>query len=242
MPNYPNWLTFARELMSPNELPRIIIYVNIRLSSLCFSFRKDIINHKDIILAFFINNNSTFWIMNVYSDFSHTALKYLKDTEVNLLNLLIMAGNFNIRDSYWDLAYPHHSYFYDDLMTVADSFNLELSSPTNIVPTRYSDTDSSSNSTIDLMFLQSGSSELNSHSILPNSQLSLDHAPLTVKINIAKENINSFKYSIVKNSKKKSKFIEEVVHTIKNINSNDLNNSFKLEETTRSLVSKINYA
>ena len=61
--------------------------------SLRFLFR------KDIILASFFNNNSTFWIMNIYSDSSHTALKYLKDTEVNLSNLLIMTGDFNIRDS-----------------------------------------------------------------------------------------------------------------------------------------------
>jgi len=37
--------------------------------------------------------------MNVYSDLSHTALKYLKDTEINILNLLIIIGDFNIRDS-----------------------------------------------------------------------------------------------------------------------------------------------
>jgi len=37
--------------------------------------------------------------MNVYSDSSHSTLKYLKDTEVNVLNLLIMTGDFNIRDS-----------------------------------------------------------------------------------------------------------------------------------------------
>jgi len=91
--------------------------------------------------------------MNVYSDSSHAALKYLKDTKVNLSNLLIMAGDFNIRDSYWDPAYPHHYYLFDNLMTVADSFNLKLSSPTNIASNRYSDTDSGSNSTIDLMFL-----------------------------------------------------------------------------------------
>ena len=153
VPNHPNWLTFAREPTSPNESPRVIIYVNIRLSPLHFSFRKDIINHRDIILVSFLNNNSIFWIMNVYSNSSHTALKYLKNTKVNLSNLLIMAGDFNIRDSYWDPAYPHHYYLFDNLMTVADSFNLKLSSPTNIASTRYSDTDSGSNSTIDLMFL-----------------------------------------------------------------------------------------
>ena len=37
--------------------------------------------------------------MNIYSHSSHSALKYLKDTKVNILNLLIMTGNFNIRDS-----------------------------------------------------------------------------------------------------------------------------------------------
>ena len=36
--------------------------------------------------------------MNIYSDTSHSVLKYLKDTKVNINNLLIMTGNFNIRD------------------------------------------------------------------------------------------------------------------------------------------------
>ena len=151
--NHPNWLTFSREPSSPNESPRVVMYINIRLLSLQFLFRKDIVNHRDIILASFFNNNSTFWIMNVYSDSSHTTLKYLKDTEVNLSNLLIMASDFNIRNSFWDLAFPHHSHLYDDLLIIADSFNLELSRPTNNVSTRYSDSDSGSNSTIDLMFL-----------------------------------------------------------------------------------------
>ena len=38
--------------------------------------------------------------MIVYSDSSQLALKYLKDTEVNLNNILIMTGGFNIRDNF----------------------------------------------------------------------------------------------------------------------------------------------
>ena len=91
--------------------------------------------------------------MNIYSDSFYSALKYLKDTEVNISNLLIMAGNFNIRDNIWDLSFPHYSAFSDDLMIVADSFNLELSSPTYHVPTRYVDSDNGSNLVINLMFL-----------------------------------------------------------------------------------------
>ena len=36
--------------------------------------------------------------MNIYSDTSHSTLKYLKDTEVNINSLLIMTDDFNIRD------------------------------------------------------------------------------------------------------------------------------------------------
>ena len=37
-------------------------------------------------------------MLNIYSDSSHTALKYLKNIEVNIGNILIMTGDFNIRD------------------------------------------------------------------------------------------------------------------------------------------------
>ena len=94
--NYPNWLTFTRKSKSMNDFSRVAIYVNIRLSSLCFSLYRDIINFKDILLVSFLNNSDIFWLMNIYSDLLHSALKYLKDTEVNICNLLIMTGDFNI--------------------------------------------------------------------------------------------------------------------------------------------------
>ena len=96
VPNHPNWLIFARESDSANDSPRVIIYVNIRLSSFCFSLCKDVISYKDILLISFFNNNVNFWIMNIYSDSSHSALKYLKNSEANIQNLLIMTGDFNI--------------------------------------------------------------------------------------------------------------------------------------------------
>ena len=37
--------------------------------------------------------------MNIHSDSSHSALKYLKDSKVNIPNLLIITGDFNIQDS-----------------------------------------------------------------------------------------------------------------------------------------------
>ena len=168
IPNHPNWLTFARESNSASNFPRVIIYINVRLSSFHFSLHKDIISHKDILLVSFFNNNINFWIMNIYSDSSHSTLKYLKDSEANIPNLLIITGDFNIQDSIWDPSFPHYPSISDDLIIIAGSFNLDSSIPTNQVPTKYSDMVGESNSVINLMFLQSGSTELNNHLIYPN--------------------------------------------------------------------------
>jgi len=101
--------------------------------------------------------------MNVYSDSSHSALKYLKDTEVNIDNILLMTGDFNIRDSLWDLSFPFNSSISDDLIIIADLFNLSLLTPINPCPTRYSDTAGEANSVINLMFLHYGSTKLDQH-------------------------------------------------------------------------------
>ena len=37
-------------------------------------------------------------MINIYSDNYQAALKYLKDTEVNIPNILVMARDFNISD------------------------------------------------------------------------------------------------------------------------------------------------
>jgi len=97
--NHPIWLIFVREPDMINNCPRVIIFINIRLSSFHFSFCKDIINHRDILLVSFFNNGDIFQIMNVYLDSSHSVIKYLKNTKVNIFNLLVMTGDFNICDS-----------------------------------------------------------------------------------------------------------------------------------------------
>ena len=227
--HHPNWISFAGFPLERLDLPRVIAYINICLSLLWFLLCNDIINHRDISLISFFNNNICYYIMNIYSDSSHSALKYLKDTEVNINNVLPMTGDFNIRDNLWDLSFPFHSLISDDLIIIADSFNLALSTPTNPCLTRYSDLAGESNSVIDLMFLCYGSSKLDCHSIHSKNHLSSDHAPLSINISIHKEVIHTSKFLIPPKSNQETSFIEEIISNFKNLDTSDIGDMEKLE-------------
>jgi len=153
-----------------------------------------------------------------------------------------MTGDFNIRDSLWDTAFPHHSAISDDLMIVADSFNLALSSPTNPCPTRYSNMIGGANSIIDLMFLRYGSSQLNQHSIYPDSRLASDHAPFTITISIADKIVSISKLSIPQNSEQETAFVEEIIVIFKNLETSNITDKNNLENTVNHLKALIKQA
>ena len=240
--HHPNWISFARTPSVDKDSPRVISYINICLSSFHFLLRKDIINHRDINLISFSNNNICYYILNIYSDLSHTALKYLKDTEVNIDNVVLMTSDFNIRDNLWDPTFPFCSSISDDLIIIADSFDLALFSPTNPGPTRYLDIAGESNSVIDLMFLHNGSSELNHHTILPESRLSSDHAPLSVNIPITKEIIQMSKLTLAPKSEQETTFIHDIILNFKHLNTSNIVDTKVLERVVNRLGSIIDQA
>ena len=178
---------FTRSSNTVNKYPRVFTYINIRLTRLHFLLRRDIFNCKDINLLSFLNNSIICFIINIYSDDHQSVLKYFKDTEVNLNNILIMTRDFNIGDNNWDLSYPHHSTYVDTLRKVANSFTLKLSMSINQVLICYTDNSQDSNLVIDLIFLQANAEEFNNHFILPDLHRPFDHAPLSVHIIIEKE-------------------------------------------------------
>jgi len=70
----------------------------------------------------------------------------------------------------------------------------------------------------------------------------LDHTPLTVSISIAKENVNSSKLSISKNSEEEIVFVNEVTTIIKNLNTSNLMDCNELEDIVNLLASNIKRA
>ena len=155
--------------------------------------------------------------------------KYLKNTEANIQNFLIIVGDFNIRDNIWDLFFPFHSSHSNTLPEIANSLDLSLSSPIQQVPTQYSNNNKNTNLVINLFFLQSSSAKLNNHNIFPELHFSSDHTSLTIDIIIKKEFIQNKRYSIVKNSKKEVKFMSELIKGFKNINTSNILDKNSLE-------------
>jgi len=68
------------------------------LSRLHFALKRDIVDHRDIQLLSFFNRGRCQFLMNVYSDNLHTAVDFLAGEALNILNLLYMGEDFNIRD------------------------------------------------------------------------------------------------------------------------------------------------
>jgi len=164
------------------------------------------------------------------------ALKYLKDIEVNINNVLIMTEDFNIRDSLWNPSFLHHSAISDDLSIIADSYNLAISIPTKYYPTRYLNTTGEADSTIDLMFLRNGSSKINQHSIHPDWHLTSDHTPLTIVIPIKDKIISTSKLLIQQKSKVENVFLEEVILSFKNFDTSNITS----KKVPEHMVNKLN--
>jgi len=104
-----------------------------------FFTKKGYFNHQDINLISFFNHSIICFILNVYLDNQQNVLKCLKNTKVNLNNILIMTEDFNIRDSDWNPSYSHHLSYSDILREIADNLNLDLLTPINPISTQYVD-------------------------------------------------------------------------------------------------------
>ena len=146
-----------------------------------------------------------------------------------------MTGDFNIRDSLWDTLFSHHSSISNNLLIIADSFNLTLSSPTNPCPTRYSDIEEVFNSVIDLMFLWYRLDKTDYYLIHLEWCLTLDHTPLTISVPIIDKVVNISRLLIQQNSKQEVVFVEEITSIFKNLDTSSISDKPHLENTVNCL-------
>jgi len=229
-PSHLEWTLYARQPTQQDDIPHVISYINKRISSLLALLSTDLIDHRDINLISLQINHRCSYAINVYSDNHQSAIRHLRDHEINIDNILIMAGDFNIHDSNWDPSYPHHSAHTNDLMIIADNLNLDLSTPTNPSLTRFADNPQDSNSVIDLMFINPQNRGYNNHTIIEHHRHPSDHAPLSVKIQINAENTAILRRSIKPKSKDKTKYNSYIFTNMSSLRSNDLNTTNEVEK------------
>ena len=157
------------------------------------------------------------FLMNVYSNDRHSAVKFMLDQIIDIPNLLYMGGDFNIRDAEWDSSISSHPAAGQTLMDLADSLGLVRSLPELPVPTHYSDTDGHANSVIDLIFLGMSCAQV-LHHIEPDLRRPSDHAPLLVDLPISPENIRFSRKVLKRDSNKENNFLSSVTSGLRALN------------------------
>ena len=92
------------------------------------------------------------------------------------------------------------------------------------------------------MFLHNGSSELDHHTILPESRLSSDHAPLVIDIPITEEIIQMLKLTLAPKSEQETAFVQDIISNFKNLNTSNIVDTEEIERVVNRLGSIIDMA
>ena len=201
-----------------------------------FALWLDIINYHDINVLAFHNDWDTNYMINIYSDSNQTTLQVLWQNMANIDNTIILTGDFNIRDSDWDPNFRHHSSHTNDLVTIADNLDLELSPLSNPGPTRFADNPHDTNSIIDLMFLPPGNTGFGQHMLHPKICKPSDHVLLIIEIGIGEINTDINIWSIKKNSKEEKDFITFLVQGVQNLDTSAIRSKANLETLVQQLA------
>ena len=151
-----------------------------------------------------------------------------------------MTGDFNIRNCLWNPSYPFYSSYKDILFKIADFFHVALSKPTEILPTRYSDNTQNSNLVLDLVFLHPNSTEYNNYHIYLEWRLISNHTPITIDIHIHKEQVQTRKQSLPKNSEEEAYFVKELIYSIKRLSTDPIPSIDALETIVQTFANNIN--
>src|SRR6188768_2871233 len=214
-PKHPDWLTVVRPPIN-DEASRVLAYVHNRLTQLCPSLRRDLIDHRDILVLSLFSEGRTINIMNVYSDDQHTAINLLAERTPTLPACVLMTGDFNCHSREWDPSVPHHRTMAISLLDSVAKLGLELTLPVNPGPTFLSHNVELRGSVIDLVFVKTSASLVQPRRIL-DWQGPSDHIPLGSRFSLPSDLEEFKRVSIAKGSDAETLFVEQLISGVKGI-------------------------
>jgi len=110
----------------------------------------------------------------------------------------------------------------EDLLSIADSLDLDLATSTNPGSTKFADNHYDSNSVLDLVFMNPNNPSFGKHTFNPDIRLLSDHIPLIINVGIKEENIDITIQLIKKDSKEEIAFIGSIIRKVRLIDASDL--------------------
>ena len=234
-PISPNWGVIHRP-SSLEEPPRVLVYFNTRIAALRPAYRRDLIDHRDVILFSLGLGGGTWIYANVYLDTQHSAVRILHEDLVALPRLHLMCGDFNIRHAAWDPTGPEVCVHADRLMAVCDALGLTLSSPVEEGPTHFPFNEDLTPTVIDLMFMPVEVSLTTEHEIHPDLRGTSDHAPLTVSLPGPDSEVPVTRWSIKVGSDEETAYKGEVLALLEPLLSWDKRRGRWMRSSRRSLL------
>ncbi|KAF5309956.1 hypothetical protein D9619_010444 [Psilocybe cf. subviscida] len=207
----------------PDMHPRVMAYVSTRLSAWRPSMRRDIIDHRDVLVLSLFAEGHTFNFMNVYSDNEFTAIRLLAARADTLPQFHYMGGDFNCHSSAWDpVPRPANVAASHWLLEAAATIGLELGTVSNPGPTHIPRDASKRPSVIDLVFLPVALSASVSTERVIQNMLDSDHIPLLTHVPVSPAVRTALRRCLPSDPEKVQAFLDNLVAKLRLIVPDDV--------------------
>ncbi|PPQ94194.1 hypothetical protein CVT25_003936, partial [Psilocybe cyanescens] len=183
-PLHPAWLPMVRN-PEPDTRPRVMAYVSNCLKEFRPSMRRDLIDHRDVLIISLFANGQSYNLMNVYSDETHTAALLLAEEAASLPPFIYMGGDFNIHSQEWDGGHRGHPGVATQLLNTAAELGLQRAPFVNPGPTFYPRIQGFCSTVIDLVFVQPDQTLTAQVTRVHNAMGESDHIPLATTLSIS---------------------------------------------------------
>jgi hypothetical protein len=217
-------------------------YVHKRLVKFRSSYRREVIDHRDLLLLSLQVGGSEIFTLNVYNDDRATAVSFLRREGLVIPRLSIMTGDFNCHSMVWDPSYNSHGAAAAYLLELIHGLELDWDPPVNPGPTYIPHVKTLNHMVIDLIFTPPGVvTELRQRRMV-ELQGPSDHIPLLSKICIRPLKLEVTRITIPKESDEEDAFLGDLYRLMRSVPMLPIVSQIGVEERANAFTSAFSTA